>query len=206
MADNSRTKSAANEKMLDASEVPVIVGDAPGTSSFNREIDLSELGKLSEKGIVSVNSETGTEESGEYVVVLVDVLSGVGESFYHKGDVVQMSQIIVGYSDPDVEKEDIENRVLHFLNSNAIRTASSAEIKAGKADVAFGPEPKSILEERAENKRLAEENERLQAQLGRSMDARAKADPSISAKSSAAVGASTDTTKGNTSEEDDWEN
>lgn len=202
-----RTKSQANEKMLDASEVPVISGDAPGTSSFNRDIDLIELGKLSEKGVTSVNEETGTEESGEYVVVLADILSGVGQSFYKKGDVVRMSQIIVGYSDPDTEKEVIENRVLHFLNTNSIRTASPREIKEGKAEVIFGPEPKSIQEERAENQRLAGENARLQAQLIRSLDARAKADPTISAKSSAAVGASTGSKKtSENDEDDDWEN
>lgn len=204
MADNkSRNTSPANDKMLDASEAPVILGDAPGTSSFSREIDLSELGKLSEKGITSVEEKSGTEETGEYVVVLADVLSGVGENYYHKGDIVQMSQIIVGYTDPETTEETIQNRVLHFLNSNAIRTATPREIKEGKVEVAFGPEPKSVQDERAENQRLAEENRKLQLQLSRSIDASAKADPSVASKSGAAVAASGDK-KDDENEEDNW--
>lgn len=186
MAKAGRKQSPINEAMYEV-QGTTSIGDAtpPGLIDI-ADVDLEELGRLSEFPAVGVldNPDEGT---GPWLVVLSDYLSGAGQhDDFTKGDVRRMSRIVVGYADPEVARDVVKSRVRRLFELKAIRKAAPEEIGMGKVEITAEGESESMAHER--NRRIAAEaeNERLREQLALANAGMVNASPQQSGASAGA--------------------
>lgn len=165
MARAERKKSPVNEAMLEV-QGTTSIGDAPPPGIINyADVDLEELGQLSEfpSTLMLDDPEQGV---GPWMVVLSDYLSGAGQfDDFTKGDVRRLSRIVKGYDDPDVSRDIVRARVKRLFELKAIRKAAPEEVGKVKVEVTRESESESVAQERNRRISAEAENERLREQL-----------------------------------------
>lgn len=137
--------------------------------SEQKSIVLEGLGDIfdTENPEFNVPTEEESEGQGEWMVVMVDIMTGANGVNYTKGDVRRLSKFVNGYGDKEKVSE-VRNEVRRLFSAGAIRQATSSEKGQRKVEIGSGPANVEANREREERIRLEQENEALRLQLAQS--------------------------------------
>jgi hypothetical protein len=134
-------------------------GDNPGaTKAPNNSLFFEGLGNLDEFHVDIEASQA--EESGDYCVVLSDILSGANGDTFQKGEVQRLSRLIADFATEE-NRSVVKAKVLRLVTLGAIRHADRYEIEQGYAIVNSQTESAIAQDERAKRIALERENEQL---------------------------------------------
>ena len=197
--------SEVDKTKREAIGTTAVPGLAPGTALAADDIDLENLGRLSEFPDLQPNDDP-VEGTGEFVVILADYFTGVGEGdYFKKGDVRRMSRVIQGYADPKVNRDVVRGQIKRYLSIKAFRLATRDEQGQGHVEVTFETESDAVTLER--NRRIQAENELelLRNQMGLAVEGQAQATPGRAGASGAAQAETAKQNEGKEKDDSNWE-